>query len=917
MSKLLYADLTNERLRRTLGGGEFSFGRIHQRGDQYIGLRFTEQVGGRHTVVEPTVLEVRVTLGEVDAQPEAGAFSLKVGNGAASVGTNETASLAYNCSASDIQTALNALTIVGTTYGAATVTEDDDSFLVIFDGESSAVPLAARANSLRPISFVRVSTYQVDGEWVHAVRLQKAPLAFTDSSTQKVPTGPSIERVQSGTASPPVNEVQKLTVPLEFLGSYQLRSNSGTQRSALLGVADGPEEIAAAINPFVNPRDESINNGLASDEDGVFVVTEHPTEPAALIEFSGSMESTAQDLLTVSVFDAPAGDYWLTLDTDTAAMAEAFRTAGETEIRVPLIIEVDIEDEDDDSITRTFVVCRQTVTVVESNTYDDLGTAANIDYLNPPAPKQYPPFSASQVTTGQRHYSTAAGDNSNTTFTIAHNLTSEEIDVRVRENSSGGALLVHGTDYSVSITDDDNLDVTLLGSYASPVPTTDSLIITVADLTATSSFDAHTHTIAEVTNLQATLDALSARVTTLEGLLGSGTPTSSTAAATKKISRWNFARLFEAYPAVETYATPESGRLADAIADIRGSDYLAFRLLNAQHDASAANLSTILSGGALPAASNHDGAVFYHDGASAITLAFGGGRGVQYLQPSEYVASDGTVWYRVTPYERGSASTFTANASTDTLTASDHQLADGARVRLTTTGTLPAGLSTGTDYYVIERTGDTFQLAATEGGSAIDVTDTGSGTHTVTPQDETSWYPTDFERELFAFGVNANQLVRRGKLSLNAGLELAVMPPPVRARQRSTRVHASLVIEYGRFPQATSPATTGLNLSDVTWDPYPALEQRVVIGELPEVHTFGLEVLRSSADALTANALYYGNGAATHAPYEFPFAVRGRIVRFDVEDDVSDPRGVLLLSGLARYEGEEAPVAPLGYAVVG
>lgn len=76
--------------------------------------------------------------------------------------------------------------------------------------------------------------------------------------------------------------------------------------------------------------------------------------------------------------------------------------------------------------------------------------------------------------------------------------------------------------------------------------------------------------------------------------------------------------------------------------------------------------------------------------------------------------------------------TFTADTVGDTIDSVAHGLVNGDRVLFTTTGTLPAGLSTLTHYYVINKTDDDYQVALTEGGSAIDITDTGSGTHTWT-----------------------------------------------------------------------------------------------------------------------------------------------------------------------------------------
>lgn len=76
--------------------------------------------------------------------------------------------------------------------------------------------------------------------------------------------------------------------------------------------------------------------------------------------------------------------------------------------------------------------------------------------------------------------------------------------------------------------------------------------------------------------------------------------------------------------------------------------------------------------------------------------------------------------------------TFTADDTADTLdVGTSDGYADEDVVYLSTTGTLPAGLSTATAYYVRDVAASTLKLAATNGGSAIDITDTGSGTHTI------------------------------------------------------------------------------------------------------------------------------------------------------------------------------------------
>lgn len=77
---------------------------------------------------------------------------------------------------------------------------------------------------------------------------------------------------------------------------------------------------------------------------------------------------------------------------------------------------------------------------------------------------------------------------------------------------------------------------------------------------------------------------------------------------------------------------------------------------------------------------------------------------------------------------------------TDTINETAHGLLTGEVVQLTTTGTLPAGLSLATDYYVIRVDADNFKLAASakdaEEGTAVDITAAaGGGTHTVTEQE--------------------------------------------------------------------------------------------------------------------------------------------------------------------------------------
>lgn len=75
--------------------------------------------------------------------------------------------------------------------------------------------------------------------------------------------------------------------------------------------------------------------------------------------------------------------------------------------------------------------------------------------------------------------------------------------------------------------------------------------------------------------------------------------------------------------------------------------------------------------------------------------------------------------------------TCTVVAATDVFTAASHTLVNGDGVRFTTSSALPSPLVAGTVYFARDVSGSTFKVAATYNGTAIDITDTGTGTQTL------------------------------------------------------------------------------------------------------------------------------------------------------------------------------------------
>lgn len=85
-----------------------------------------------------------------------------------------------------------------------------------------------------------------------------------------------------------------------------------------------------------------------------------------------------------------------------------------------------------------------------------------------------------------------------------------------------------------------------------------------------------------------------------------------------------------------------------------------------------------------------------------------------------------------------SFATSDVDTTNDIITETGHNYYTGLVGQLTSSGSLPGGLSLATDYYIIVVTANTYRLATSKAnasaGTYINITSTGSGTHTFTPR---------------------------------------------------------------------------------------------------------------------------------------------------------------------------------------
>lgn len=733
----------------------FSFGE-----DLTLALRFLQDVGG--DTVEPA-LDLRnfqAALGVTDARPESGEFALQIGPGAQTA-ANTTDALPYNCAPAALAAAINARPAVVAAYGSASARFEDGSWRLVFGTGGAQVPLTVVNNALWPVSFGRVGAYPVNAVWQHELRLLQAPLAFTDAQARVLPAPPTVTRVQAGggEAGFSWNEVQSLYVPPDFRGTYTLRWGAYA-RTQELSVSDSADTIQAALIAAIGAPNVTVTN---------------PQAFTARIEFVRDLAGTAQGLLAVEALNPPAGDVTFTLSF-TRAELFAYLRRRET---ATLPLEVWLWTAEDDGTVTKQLAFSVPVTIRRPVVWPELALVPATDYLRPLSPKDYVPYSAESVLTGQQFFRAELGDGAAGSFTIAHGLATSYVWVWVRENASNGRQLVDGTDFTVRIVDANSVTVeALTGS-----PAANAWLATVVSAQTVGAFAAGlTVTIGQVTGLATELAAIGSTVAAIQALLPT-TPAGTGAAGGSTLLTITIPELQEVFPGKS---------VAGAVPQPLGG------LLPAIHQAVPGSIT-----GALPPVSSSSG-VFTNNTGAALLLPGGYGTKSSSLPAGGFAGCDGRRWYPLT------------------------------------------------------RAGTT-----------------------------NSYFPRDFERELFFVEVSAQMLRAGTTLDLSAQLSLQLL-------QALTRAQYLLVVEHATVPSQATPATTAANLADLVWNPVPLLTQRIILGPVAVMHTFGVQLVRGASGLLAANKVLYGlTTAADSVPASADVALRARLIDFDTENSVPGPRGAV------------------------
>ena len=907
MNARVYLNSSTNSATSRIDGGGFSPPPIRAYSDVIVRFRLSREIEGEAVPDDRPILGVSARIGYQDAAPTAGTVSLDLTLGANTV---TTAALAYNATAAQVATAINAA-LDSSALDAlhpCTVESLTEGYRIIFADPSQTVTVEAATNKLWPLSFVNADLVAFDGGWSTMLAYRQTAVAETASAEITVPPIPTVIREQLGATTDgiAINEVQLIELSPSYAG--------GTFKLVWSGVKSGILPGFPSLDQLQTVLDALAPAG------GIFNLI--PIETGVLVEFAGSMAGESQALMTTEEFTPPPVEYLVKLPTDTQAMRTMMAGAGtDGEIDLPMDIRVLVDDSDapDEEQELNFPMeLNFTRPVSDGNR----NVSANLDYTQPLSRTNNAPFSPNALLVGNRARRFTIGDGTATSFVLPHNLGSltgaftaatTDICTKTGHNLHNGdpvtlsttgtlpaGLSAGGTYFIVSATTDTfklsltpggaAIDITSAGTgthtvtvadgttdvvfvevweaaglmrrvspedYTVAITTADSITVSAFASTPTAgqyrvivqtagrpaTYQAHTHTIPEVSGLQAALDAVNARLLALESRIASGPARVPISTISGVFATWRPDPVQIAYP----LSTKRRALLTPWPAQIKG--LLAFKvgtkplirprvgsLLPAVHDAAAENLSTLTP--AFPALGNYVGRVFENNTGTTKAVPGRGGRATDYCLAGEHLACDGNAWYVVEKQESR-----------------------------TGPNPLPSTSEPPTTWAVAEST----------------------------------WYPRQFVQELFCFPVSASLLGLRRIFDFPFALEAALLAA-------NTKAQVVLELRFGQRASATTPGTPGENLEEINWAD-PSLVQRIELSGQSVVHPFGIRVTREvdagseSGDRLTCIATAYGLEEIVAPPASAEFWVQARILNFDVLDAPASPVGLLAIAGLAVPAG--------------
>ncbi len=163
-----------------------------------------------------------------------------------------TTNLAYNISAANVQTALNAMASIAAA-GSVDVTGDDGGpWRVVFRTVSDRNPITGNGDALYPSTDVAVYTARngtANLVEIQTIHLESQPAALCDSFSAMPSAGVTIETIQGGASGVP--EVQRITLdPQPYAGTFTLTFSA--QTTAAIPYDSTAEEVQEFLEALSN-----------------------------------------------------------------------------------------------------------------------------------------------------------------------------------------------------------------------------------------------------------------------------------------------------------------------------------------------------------------------------------------------------------------------------------------------------------------------------------------------------------------------------------------------------------------------------------------------------------------------------------------------------------------------------------------
>lgn len=406
---------------------------------------------------------VTLAIGKIDEAPLSGTFKLNYG-------TDATATLNYNATAAQVQTALNALASI-TAEGGVTVTKTTNSFRIVWNTANTTTNVLSYSfNELYPTSSIGVNKVKTGSsvlgqKQIYQVHIKQAPVANITSFVNQ---------------DAPVVTLSQIHAPA-FTGDTKVwRISISPQPKAgsfLIGFNDGSQEYTTdAID--INSSSDTVRSILTSAFDATWSVVKSGTNQWDIATSRTSIFNVAVSNAGIIAFSSKYG----VLNLNTAEVEDLL--AGDAE--VDAVMEIQLESNG----TKT-TITQQNVTIL-NDLIDDASYVVTQwgDLIPADAVVRYDTVQA--LTPAQKAQAKANIGVSEVDTTA---LTNKDIELEGRIGDLEGISLTQN-----------QLDA-VTGSTS---PSSTNVLITESALNtelATKADTIHSHTISDVTNLSLELNA--------------------------------------------------------------------------------------------------------------------------------------------------------------------------------------------------------------------------------------------------------------------------------------------------------------------------------------------------------------------------------------------------------------------------